>query len=111
MPAATPHPPPDVIDLRDSARVGRDRQVVALPDEFVAYVEILRSSHPEAHAAITGELAAADEGPAAAETALRARRAQMLSSLELAIARMTGDDAPGRAASSADAPTAWVDRF
>jgi hypothetical protein len=91
-----------VIDLRARTVVPVQWRRLVLPEEFVAYVEILRCVDPEAHASLTRELAAAEEGPAAVETAAHARRAHMLASLEEALGQARADDAkPPRPGTSA----------
>ncbi len=74
-----------IIDLRDRTELPVEWRRLVLPEEFLAYVEILRCVDPEAHASLTRELAAAEDGPAAVEMASHARRASMLASLEEAL--------------------------
>ncbi len=92
MPTATPRPP--LGDVRPVPAVLPDEPPpLVLPDEFLAYVEILRCADPDAHDALIRELAAAEQGPAAVEAASHARRAEMLSSLERALASVAPDHA------------------
>ena len=69
-------------DLTDRPEI-RDEAppVVSLPDQFLAYVEILQLADPEAHADLSRELAEAEPGPALEEEAAHQRRARMLDSL------------------------------
>ena len=100
MPTSIPAP-----RSHDDARpiIDDHRPPVVLPDEFHAYVEILRCSDPAAYDLLARELAAAEDGPAAAEVAAHLRRAQMLTSLAAALESGAGAAVP---ASSGDSEPA-----
>jgi len=87
---ATPNPQ-DITARRLPIVVDDEAAPLVLPEEFLAYVEILRCVDPTAHATLTRELAAAEQGPAAVEAAAHARRAAMLASLESALASGAAD--------------------
>lgn len=82
MPATPPRPR---AEARPPEIVVDDTRPLVLPDEFLAYVEILRAADPDAHNSLSRELALAEEGPAAVEAAAHRRRAMMLASLQSAL--------------------------